>query len=96
MVLAPGTKPSGKFRRNRLLGAGEENGQNGTYLCELKAQPGSPEGRPHTTAGSKPKPIIGRPRGVRPSSPRLVRQSSHLVPRPVSLVNPNLSANASL
>ena len=44
-------------------------GQNGNYLSELEAQPGGPEGRPHTTAGSKPIPILGRPQGVRPRSP---------------------------
>ena len=44
-------------------------GQNGNYLCELEAQPGRPEGRPHTTAGSKPITIIGRPQDVRPCSP---------------------------
>ncbi len=59
-------------------------GTNGTYLFELEAQPGGPEGRPLTTAGSEPIPVPGRPRGVRPRSPRLVRQSSHLVPSPVS------------
>ena len=44
-------------------------GQNGNYLCELEAQPGRPEGRPDTTAGSKPISIIGLPQGVRPCSP---------------------------
>ncbi|MGA2988774.1 MAG: RHS repeat-associated core domain-containing protein, partial [Terriglobia bacterium] len=59
-------------------------GTNGTYLFELVAQPGGPEGRPLTTAGSKPIRILGRPQGVRPRSPRLVRRFSHLVPSPVS------------
>jgi hypothetical protein len=69
------------------------NGQNGTYLFEFSAQPGGPEGRPHTTAGSKSITVTGRPRGVRPCSPRLVRMSSHLVPYPVSLSRtPNTGA----
>jgi hypothetical protein len=59
-------------------------GKNGTYLFELEAQPGGPEGRPLTTAGSKPIAIAGRPRGVRPRSPRQERHSWHLVPSPVS------------
>ena len=72
-------------RRPVVAHRGRANGQNGTYLFELGAQPGGPEGRPHTTAGSKPIAVTGRPRGVRPRSPRLVRMSSHLVPYPVSL-----------
>jgi len=47
---------------------GEGFGQNGNYLSELKAQPGGPEGRPHTTAGSKPIRKTGRPQVVRPRS----------------------------
>lgn len=39
---------------------------NGNYLCELEAQPGGPEGRPDTTAGSKPINKPGLPRGVQP------------------------------
>jgi hypothetical protein len=31
-----------------------EEGRNGNYLFELEAQPGGPEGRSDTTAGSKP------------------------------------------
>ena len=70
---------------NRRFSAGEERlGPSGTYLCELTAQPGGPEGRPHTTAGSKPITETGRPRGAQPCSPRLVKCSSHLVPCPVS------------
>src|SRR5271165_6410800 len=65
--------------------AGEEGkGKNGTYLFELEVQPGGPEGRPDTTAGSKPIPVVGRPQGVRPCSPWMVGCSSHLVPSPVS------------
>ena len=36
-------------------------GRGGTYLFALEAQPGGPVGRPHTTAGSWPKRITGRP-----------------------------------
>lgn len=61
---------------------------NGTYLFELEAQPGGPEGRPHTTTGSKPKSITGRPRGVRPCSPLLVGRPCHPVPSPVSTSKP--------
>ena len=39
-------------------------GPNGIYLFELEAQPGGPEGRSDTTAGSKPIDIIERPRSV--------------------------------
>ena len=46
-------------------------GQNSNYLFELTAQPGGPEGRSLTTAGSRPIPIHDRPQGVRPSSPGL-------------------------
>jgi len=72
---------------------GESFGQNGNYLSELKAQPGGPEGRPHTTTGSKPIPILGRPPGcsarslnsdqcVAPNLPEIRRE--HPVPGPVS------------
>ena len=39
-------------------------GPNGIYLFELEAQPGGPEGRSDTTAGSKPITIVERPRSV--------------------------------
>jgi hypothetical protein len=39
-------------------------GPNGNYLFELEAQPGGPEGRSDTTAGSKPLLVIERPRSV--------------------------------
>src|SRR5690606_24262232 len=72
---------TGTWRRK----AREESlGMNGTYLSEFATQPGGPEGRPHTTAGSKPIRETGRPRGVRPCSPLLGWRSSHLVPSPVS------------
>jgi YD repeat-containing protein len=59
--------------------------KNGNYLFELVAQPGGPEGRSHTTAGSWPILETDRPRGVRPSrSVHFLRCcSSHLVPCPV-------------
>jgi YD repeat-containing protein len=60
-------------------------GQNGTYLSELLAQPGGPEGRSITTAGSWPILVHDRPRGVRPCSPRMDLSSSHLVPSLVSI-----------
>src|SRR5271166_5167383 len=66
------------------VGGRRRQGQNGTYLFELEVQPGGPEGRPDTTAGSQPIRIIGRPQGVRPCSPWMVGCSSHLVPSPVS------------
>ncbi len=47
-------------------------GQNSNYLFELAAEPGGPEGRSLTTAGSGPISILDRPPGVRPSSPGLV------------------------
>lgn len=62
---------------------------NGAYLSEFATQPGGPEGRPHTTAGSKPIVKTGRPRGVRPCSPLLGWRSSHLVPSPVSTSRPH-------
>ncbi len=43
----------------------DESGPNGIYLSELLAQPGGPEGRPHTTAGSEAIKVIGRPRDDR-------------------------------
>src|ERR1017187_7100900 len=39
-------------------------GPSGIYLFELGAQPGGPEGRSHTTAGSKPIAVVERPRSV--------------------------------
>ena len=80
-ILRPGR--SGTGRGNAREG---EASTNGTYLCELEAQPGGPEGRPHTTAGSEPIRETGRPRDVRPCSPVLVLGAipSHLVPSPVS------------
>src|SRR3972149_994315 len=41
-----------------------EEGRNGIYLFELEAQPGGPEGRSHTTAGSQPIGLVERPRSV--------------------------------
>ena len=41
-------------------------GRDGNYLFELEAQPGGPEGRSHTTAGSWPIAISERPRDHRP------------------------------
>ena len=51
--------------RDRMV-ASRRNGPNGNYLFELEAQPGGPEGRSDTTAGSKPILTIERPRNVRP------------------------------
>ena len=39
-------------------------GRNGNYLFELEAQPGGPEGRSNTTAGSQPIGVIERPQSV--------------------------------
>src|SRR5271165_1499509 len=75
--------PVTRFWMDRV-GGRRRQGQNGTYLFELEVQPGGPEGRPDTTAGSQPIRIIGRPQGVRPCSPWMVGCSSHLVPSPVS------------
>jgi hypothetical protein len=64
-----------------------ENGPFGNYLSALAAQPGGPEGRPNTTAGSQPIIVLGRPRGERPSCRGLgsvdFRSSLHHVPNPV-------------
>src|SRR5271165_1264285 len=75
--------PVTRFWMGRV-GGRRRQGQNGTYLFELAVQPGGPEGRPDTTAGSKPISVVGRPQGVRPCSPWMVGCSSHLVPSPVS------------
>src|SRR5271155_3518210 len=75
--------PVTRFWMDRV-GGRRRQGQNGTYLFELEVQPGGPEGRPDTTAGSKPISVVGRPQGVRPCSPWMVGCSSHLVPSPVS------------
>src|SRR5271168_1380810 len=75
--------PVTRFWMDRV-GGRRRQGQNGTYLLELVVQPGGPEGRPDTTAGSKPISVVGRPQGVRPCSPWMVGCSSHLVPSPVS------------
>ncbi len=82
---------------------GARFGQNGNYLSELEAQPGGPEGRPHTTAGSWPIAITGRPQGVRPRSlnsdhavspdlPEIRRE--HPVPSPVSFSRTDSSPEA--
>ena len=71
-------KTNRAYRRSRV-------GLNGTYLYELEAQPGGPEGRPDTTAGSKPIRKNGRPQGVRPRSAWVTGCASHLVPSPVRL-----------
>jgi hypothetical protein len=39
-------------------------GRDGNYLFELEAQPGGPEGRSLTTAGSQPIVVVERPRSV--------------------------------
>jgi len=41
-----------------------KEGRNGIYLFELEAQPGGPEGRSDTAAGSKPIYAVERPRSV--------------------------------
>lgn len=64
-------------------------GQNGTYLFELEAQPGGPEGRLDTTAGSQPILVISRPQGVRSCSPAFWSGSSHLGQGPVSSSKPD-------
>ena len=72
-------------------GWGRKQRQNGTYLFELAAQPGGPEGRPHIVTGSWPIVQTGRPRGVRPCSPAWSELSSHLVPCPVSTNRPHFA-----
>ena len=85
--------PGIRMKRKPPGQPGARFGQNGNYLSELEAQPGGPEGRPHTTAGSKPIATTGRPQGVRPRSlnsdhavspnlPEIRRE--HPVPSPVS------------
>ena len=79
-----------KFRRPAHPSTNRANrrsrvGLNGTYLYELEAQPGGPEGRPDMTAGSKPIGEIGLPQGVRPRSAWNTGYASHLVPSPVRL-----------
>ena len=80
LVLAP--KPDAPEIRIPVLAEPAKSGSmNGSYLFELVVQPGGPEGRPLTTAGSKPITKPGRPRDVQPSSPRLVKV--HFTPRPM-------------
>ena len=85
--------PGIRMKRKPPGQPGARFGQNGNYLSELEAQPGGPEGRPHTTAGSRPIATTGRPQGVRPRSlnsdhavspnlPEIRRE--HPVPSPVS------------
>ena len=68
-------------------------GQNGTYLFELEAQPGGPEGRLVTTAGSQPIGVLSRPQGVRSCSPAFWSGSSHLGQGPVSSSKPDCREN---
>ena len=58
-------------------------GPCGTYLCELEAQPGGPEGRSDTTAGSEPIAILELPRGERPFGLAKTSSCDHRVPGPV-------------
>ena len=71
-------------------------GRDGNYLFELEAQPGGPEGRSLTTAGSRPIDIVERPRSV-PDLPVLhgccgsgwngvvISSRRHFVPNPVEI-----------
>jgi hypothetical protein len=59
-----------------------KNEPNGTYLFELAAQPGGPEGRSDTTAGSEPISVVDRPRSERPPRTAL-EDATHFVPNPV-------------
>ncbi len=68
-------------------------GTNGTYLFELGAQPGGPEGRLHTTAGSGPILVISLPQSVRSCSPAFRSGSSHPGQGPVSSSKPHCSQN---
>ena len=55
-------------------------GRIDNYLCELAAQPGGSQGRPDTTAGSKPIAILGRPTSDSPRTASLVSKSPAPVP----------------
>ena len=54
--------------RDEFQAEWRNEGLTGTYLFELEAHPGWPQGRSLTTAGSKPIRIIERPRRGRPWS----------------------------
>lgn len=59
---------------------GSSAGRIDNYLCELGAQPGGSQGRPDTTAGSRPIGILGRPTSDSPRTASLVSKSPAPVP----------------
>src|SRR5689334_22351733 len=59
-VRPPGD-PAARTQNGIGMRGRRRQGLNGTYLFELEVQPGGPEGRPVTIAGSQPIAVVGRP-----------------------------------